>query len=261
MQDEKRVVILALDGVYGKQKMIDTISTVMDGPMEPFMAYVKLNDGLHDRDGGPNVVDAILGKYNGLGVFTDIKGFDVLGTIENICTRYGEAVSRMLMTISVHSDVGVFKELALQHSNLRVAAMVVPTDISEEDFQYRYDMIPASAMQKWYGRLTDLYRRKCEMPEAYPTELMIASKDMLRTVIENFPGVKPITPGVRDAWMVDPDHQKRTTGIYKALLAGSRYAVMGAQLLKGATGISAEESRAKTAAEITTYLNILCHED
>jgi orotidine-5'-phosphate decarboxylase len=247
------VAILALDGVYGEQTMLGTIATVMNGPMGPHMAWVKLNDGLHDRDGGPNVVDAILDRYDGIGVFGDIKGADVWGTINNICKRYGDAVARMLMTISIHVDHGVFVELGTNYPNLKVAAMVVPTDIGGAVFERRYGVIPSEAMRVWYGELVALYREELGIPDGYPSELVIASADMLPTVREHFPGLLPVTPGVRDIWMVDPDRQKRTTGVRQALEAGARYVVMGAQLLKGATGVDARESQARTAAEIEAY--------
>ncbi|MGA2666747.1 MAG: hypothetical protein ABSE91_01485 [Patescibacteria group bacterium] len=250
---DKRVVILALDGVEGKRAMLDTITRVMDGPIGPYVAYVKLNDGLHDKDGGPNIVRAILVEHPKLDVFGDIKGADVWGTIQNICKRYD--VARMLMTISIHVDHGVFAKLATTYPALKIAAMVVPTDIAKKDFLRRYDMEPAEAMETWYGGLTDLYREELDIPDGYPSELVIASKDMLPTVQENFPGVLSITPGVRDVWMVDADHQKRTTGVQKALELGARYVVMGAQLLKGATGVDAKESQARTVVEIERFFN------
>lgn len=248
---DKRVVILALDGVEGKKAMLDTIATVMNGPMGPYLAYVKLNDGLHDRDGGPNIIRAILTEYPSLDVFGDIKAADVWGTIQNICQRYD--VARMLMTVSIHVDHKVFVKLGTEYPGLKVAAMVVPTDIDAKTFVLRYVMTPAEAMKFWYRSLTDLYREELDIPDGYPSELVIASKDMLPTVKESFPGLLAITPGVRDVWMVDPDHQKRTTGVRKALELGARYVVMGAQLLKGATGVSVEVSREKTADEIRTY--------
>ena len=253
----RRCVFLAVDGQPTHSAALGLVEGVMAGPMAPYTVGAKWNDALHAEGwGGAKIVGDTLTKFPELRGFLDIKGADVVDTIENILKRYKNiGPERLLVTISVHSSVAVFKALAKNWPRLNVITMGVPTDIALEDFEARYGTTPAEAMKIWFRALTSQFRRDMGDNEVWPSRYVISSLDMLEMYREEFPGVRPIVPGIRDAWMLK-GAQKRTAGTYDALKAGAEFLVMGSQLFKGNSdaGISAADSQARTADEIKRFI-------
>ena len=245
---------LAVDGAedfYGAQALIDAVAK---GPMSPYMAGVKFNDGLH-TPWGKTIVDYIYDEYPDLMPFIDFKGVDIESTMINTVKRYYRDAP-LMATVSVHVAAETFITLRREFPKLQVAAMGIPTDMSKEQCVRRYGDTPANMMQLWYGNLC---RETALAPHfvTNPTEYAIGSLDMIPMYLEHFAWLKPTVPGVRDHWMVNQtgDVQKRITGTKEALEAGAYYLVMGAQLFKGNPGksISAAESQDFTSAEFASY--------
>ena len=88
-----RCVFLAVDAPKSAGQALATIRAVMDGPMAPYLAGVKVNDALHGPWGGPNLVQSIRELWPGIGIFVDLKIADVDATVLNTINRYGRRLS------------------------------------------------------------------------------------------------------------------------------------------------------------------------
>lgn len=269
----RRCVFLAVDGQKDVETAKNLVAGVMGGPMGQFIAGTKFNDALHMKGGGPTLVDSIYEEWPELEftVFPDLKAADVASTVVNTVKHYYRDDKKLLVTVSVHSDAGVFLKLQREFppfntgerssAGLQIAAMGVPTDMSVYDCKEMYSMCPRDAMEHWLGTKDRQFKRLAEKEyseskDMHLAQYAISSFDMLSMVKEKFPWIKPVTPGIRDEWMLgNRGGQKRIVGIVDALRAGAFYVVLGNQLFKGdpAFAVSAEESQHRTAEVLEKY--------
>lgn len=266
----KRVVILPLDGIPYAAALLGKLSEILSQPnIKKMLAYVKINDGVHNYDcGGPALVEEIkkllkreIGSEAGL--FLDLKVFDVSATLENYAKKYA-AFQPDILTVSSQCSVDGIIALrqALPHTKLALVSAL--TDMSADECQRRFGLSPAMKIFSDLANLRSEYQKRglTAYPEE-PFDLIVCSPQEVNVLKRNLPSSYGfIVPGIRDTWMLS-DHQKRTTGVREALELGASYVVMGAQLTKGnpQANVSAEESQALTIAEIEKSQAILIEAD
>jgi len=233
------------------------------------LAYIKINDGVHNFDlGGPQLVkeikEMLRDKTNGeVGLFLDMKIFDVSETLKNYANKYA-AEQPDILTVSSQCSLKGIIALRQKLPFTRLALISVPTDMSAEECQRRFGLSPALKILADLGGLRQEYQEKrfqeyqekrfdegLNLPkEAF--DLVVCSSEEVAFLKSNLPASYGfIVPGIRDKWML-ADHQKRIAGACKALDAGATLLVMGAQLVKGnpEKGITPAQSREMTLAEI-----------
>lgn len=252
MSSIMRVVFLALDAIASRTLALEAITGIMEGPMEKFMAGVKLNDLLHAQWGGPTFVGDIIRRWPTLRVFADLKEADIADTNVHTLAQYCEfGADRLLATVSLSVSARTFTELEDRFPELTVIGMGVPTDMTTEECLAKHRALPPTVLCRWY----DVVWRHCKNAgREAAIKHVIASADMLPMVRRKMPEVTPITPGIRDRWMLKQG-QVRTTGVGDALRAGAGYVVLGNQLLNGnkEAGITALTSQQMTADLLEAY--------
>jgi len=258
---DRRCVFLAVDGMKYLDDALRLIESVAKGPMEPFLAGIKLNDALHAKWGGQALIDRLYSEWPHLILFADLKTFDVKSTVVNTLMHYRRDQRRLIVTVSVHCSADTFFALQAEIPELKVAVMGVPTDMSKRDCVNTYGGFPDVVMKVWLTEREEQYSLLAEKAEHRPNgdhlaSCAIASYDMIEMLKDSFPWLRLITPGIRDLWMLgNLAGQKRTAGCVDALEAGACYIVLGNQLTKGDpdNGISAEYSQILTADTLSSY--------
>lgn len=257
-----KIVILPLDGYSDGARALQALKEVLNDPQsEQLIAFAKINDAAHNHgSGGITIVRGIrdLAETYGceLGVFLDLKVFDVSATVKNILNKYVDNYPDIL-TVSAGCSVKTIIELRRLLPNTKLAMVSVPTDISEEECLARFGQTPAVKIFNDWNNINRIYQRDDslianECPE--PFDLIVCSGHELPFLKNNLPdSYEYIVPGIRDAWMIkEEEHQKRKMGVREALDLGATYVVMGAQMMRGnkEKNISASESRHLTLQEI-----------
>lgn len=262
----KRIIVLPLDGYANGQALLDGLKKMLSiKGVSEIVAYIKLNDGVHNSDiGGPALIEKIqrgLGKGNynlPISIFLDLKIFDVSATVVNVLTKYLNILPGILTVSSGCSVDGIIKLRKLL-PNTKLAMVSVPTDISEDECIARFGMTPKEKIYYDLHGVRSVYteRIKGEDIDPEPFDLIVCSYHEISFLDEAIPEYYGfIIPGIRDEWMKKKDeHQKRTTGVRAAIeTCGTRpvYLVMGAQLVKGnpELGITPEESCQRTIEEM-----------
>lgn len=256
---EEKVIILPLDGYESAESLFLGMEEVMSRRgMAELVAYIKVNDGLHNIDsGGPYIsrqLSLVCARYV-VKLFVDMKIFDVSATVVNVLKKYWETNIGILTVSSQCSIEGIAKLRALL-PNTKLAMVSVPTDISADECLTRFGMTPQVKIYNDLANIRRLYQEKygVEINKIEPFDLVVCSPLELPFLRRNIPEqIGFVVPGIRDAWMLKSnEHQKRTTGIAEAIDLGATYVVAGAQLTKGnpELGIGPRESCMRTAEQI-----------
>ena len=263
VKKRRRWVVAALDGFTDWSKLVRTLLVLTQGPIGPYLRAVKLNDAL-DRWGAGAFArlweDA--GVENDVQAMADLKLRDVDFTNLNRITPYYEFQHDTIVTIAMDCSIATWQKVPGKYPELQTALMGVPTDIDPLECQARFGGTPWEVTDRQLEYICKPWRdaQDNEQPPRAPQPpCVIAGYDVIAPVLEKYPGIRPITPGIRDAWM-DKGSQKRTAGVYDALMAGADSVVMGTQIVKGfvcdedpARNISPEESQERTVAEIERF--------
>lgn len=263
MEKSQKIFVLPMDNYSSGEKLLDEFEKIITEPgMEDLVAYIKLNDGIHNFDyGGPQMLLALekLQRKLGIdfGVFLDLKIFDVSATLVNIMKKYLEVVPSIL-TVSAACSIKGFTDLRRLLPNTKLAIVNVPTDISNGECMDRFGMTAGNKIGHDLKVIENLYSPNIAAGDKIkPVDLIICSALDIATIkkhVGNEYGF--VTPGIRDVWMKNPnEHQKRTTGVSEALNLGADLVVSGAQLTKGCpvNGISAAQSRRLTIEQIKNH--------
>lgn len=263
MEKPQKIFILPMDNYASGEKLLDEFEKIMMEPdMGDLVAYIKLNDGVHNLDyGGPQML-LTLEKLQrnlgiGFGIFLDLKIFDVSATLVNVMKKYLE-VAPSILTVSAACSIKGFTDLRRLLPNTQLAIVNVLTDISNGECMDRYGMTAGNKIGHDLKTIENLYCPNIAAGDKVkPVDLIICSALDIATIknhVGNSYGF--VTPGIRDAWMKNPnEHQKRTTGVSEALDLGADLIVSGAQLTKGCAenGISAAQSRRLTIEQIKNH--------
>lgn len=269
-QDGRRV-IAALDGFSVWGKLVETMVVLTQGPIAPYLLAVKLNDAL-DRWGAaafPRLwedagvgqdVRAMADMKVSVGAMADLKLRDVDFTNLNRIAPYAAFQADAIVTVAMDCSIATWQKIPEKYPELQTALMGVPTDISLKECLARFGGNPWEITDRQLDYICRQPDDETQKPRAPQPPCVIAGYDVIKPVLEKYPGIRPITPGIRDAWM-DKGSQKRTAGVYDALMAGAYAVVMGTQIIKGyvnkddqSQSVSPEESQFCTAAEIERYL-------
>ncbi|MCX6795063.1 MAG: hypothetical protein NTY31_03730 [Candidatus Falkowbacteria bacterium] len=260
------MIILPLDTYPNAEALLAGVSKFFTDPdVNRLVSHIKLNDGVHQPDvGGPAVVMLTASLLKELDseakIFLDLKIFDVSATLVNVLKKYkNEGFIPDILTVCANCSVDGILKLRRLLPETKLALVSVPTDISQEECLARFGMTSEIKIYNDLQNIRRIYKQKIDADESWnlseePFDLIVCSAhelDFLKRNLSNDYGF--IVPGIRDEWMKKPDeHQKRTTGVRKALEKGATYVVMGAQMREGnpLLNITPEESRARTIAEI-----------
>ena len=110
-----RKVILPFDGYSSAEELLNAMEKTLAIPgLSDLVAFIKLNDGLHNEDmGGPAIVKEVQKRLSekGLpvGIFIDLKIYDVSATMENVLKKYKNLVPSILTVSSMCSVAGIIK--------------------------------------------------------------------------------------------------------------------------------------------------------
>jgi len=263
----KRVIVLPLDGFATAAELHDYVDKLLESKeILDLVAYIKLNDGVHNFDaGGPLIVQQLVSKFLEYGlpikIFLDLKIGDVSATLINTLKKYFAAAPGILTVSTICSVEGILK-LRQALPNTKLAMVSVLTDIPREECLQRFGQSPEVKIYNDLMNIRYLYAQQICAYENWPYallqpfDLIVCSPLELPFLIRNLPEIYGyVVPGIRDAWMKKAsEHQKRITGVAEALEAGATFVVMGAQLTKGnpEVGISAKESCLLTQQEIAS---------
>ena len=257
---ERKVIILPFDG-YSSAAALHKVIASMPLEVWDMTAFIKLNDGVHNSDeGGPKTVDEIRMNIPGsVGIFLDLKVYDVSATLVNVLKKYHYAPD--ILTVSSQCSVNSIIELRKLLPNTKLAMVSMLTDIGENECFSRFGSAPEEKILNdllgIFAVYSDRRLKEPELPKE-PFDLIVCSPKEVEYLKTNLPASYGfIVPGIRDEWMKKAsEHQKRTTGVGAALNAGATFVVMGAQMTKGnpELSISPEASRALTLAEIKKVL-------
>lgn len=245
---------LALDGQKTLDGALAKVDSVMRGPCGKYVLGVKGNDFLDNF--GPTGVAKIAEMYPRLSIFLDRKFNDVADTVRNILALYRiMPLEQIHATVMVNSSIKVFRMIADDFPGLNPIIMGIPTDISEEECDVRYDCAPSEQYDDWLNGLYEAWAKMYKLDVA-PAQYAVSSFDTI-DMLSGY-GLKPVTPGVRDKWMKGKEamgSQERTNGVYEMMSAGAWQLVIGGQLFKGnpAEGITAEESQSRTAERLDLF--------
>ncbi|MGE5426101.1 MAG: orotidine 5'-phosphate decarboxylase / HUMPS family protein [Bacillota bacterium] len=258
-------IILPLDGFISANHLTQYLALLMTDPQfKDLLAYVKVNDAVHDlMFGGPQVainIKEILENANlDAGIFLDLKIGDVSATVINTIRKY-ESAAPFILTVNSACSIETLLKLRREFPGIELAMFAVPTDMAIEECRQRHGMFPAHKILVEYTNMQSLYEGKRQTLDADTAfDYIVCSPLELKFLKANLPGVKFIVPGIRDEWMLNPnDHQRRTTGVYQAISDGADLVVMGAQLTKGnlKDGTSPEESRRLTIQELNKVWDV-----
>lgn len=249
-------IILPLDGYKSGEELKQALCVMITSPgMSELISHIKLNDGVHNSDmGGPEVVGMIRRYLEinecEIGIFLDLKIYDVSATVENVLKKYA-ACPPDILTVSSACCAQSFVKLRKLMPRTKLALVSMLTDIDRGECQERYGMSPEVKIYNDLMNLQRAYEKASSYAEmvSHPhlVDYLVCSPNELAFLKRNLPNhFGFIVPGIRDEWMNNSnEHQKRTTGVKLALDLAATYVVMGAQLTKGnpEKGIDPEISR------------------
>jgi len=264
-----RKIVLPFDGYLTAQTLLKDMRKVLSSQaVSDLIAFIKINDGVHFMDsGGPKVFQSIhfelANRDLPIGIFLDLKIFDVSATMENVLKKYAAIFSPDILTVSASCSVDGIIKLRQILPNTKLAMVSVLTDISESECISRFGKNPTEKITTDLLGIKHCYSKKLSEngnlkklnPE--PFDLIVCSPHEVTTLKSLFSQYEFIVPGIRDEWMKKADeHQKRITGVKKALENGATYVVMGAQIVKGnpEKNISSQKSCLLTRKEIELFL-------
>ena len=174
--------------------------------------------------------------------------------MENVLKKYAKNPPDILTVSSGCSVDGIIK-LSKLLPKTKLAMVSLLTDISKEECNYRFRVNPE---EKIYTDIMVI--RSFDLPKRAgtyffePFDFIVCSPFELPLLNQRLSASFDfIVPGIRDEWMKKKDeHQKRTTGVKRAIELGANLIVMGAQLTKGnpEMGITPEESCRLTIEQI-----------
>jgi orotidine-5'-phosphate decarboxylase/orotate phosphoribosyltransferase len=264
LNDLPRVCILPFDGYESTAEWLRALTDFISDPeAEKMLAYVKINDAVHNLDaGGPAIVAGLssLLKESApeVGIFLDLKIYDVSATIINTIRKYSVYLPTIL-TVCSNVAVETLIKLRLEFPNVKLAMVSMLTDIAASECSARFGQLPAVKIYNDLMNIKEIYfyetgkRQNWHKPgcnDYEPFDMIVCSPHEVEFLKKNLPdSYQFIVPGIRDEWMKkEGDHQKRTTGVAEALDLGADFVVMGAQLVKGnpERGVDVQESREKT---------------
>ena len=265
---EKRVVILPFDGYENVDALTKAFNKLMDEPdLAELIAYVKLNDAVHNHDaGGPAIVDSLkfklLSRGLPIGIFLDLKIADVSATVVNTLKKY-DLSKNDILTVSSSVSAETLIKLRELMPEVKLVMVSALTDMSRDECRARFGQSPEVKIyndlmniREFYYDLTGRYEN-WPVSIAQPFDMIVCSKEDVAFLKKNLPATYQfIVPGIRDIWM-SAGHQKRISGVREALDAGATFVVMGAQLTKGnpENGITPKQSRELTKQEIAKAKN------
>ncbi|MEI6529125.1 MAG: orotidine 5'-phosphate decarboxylase / HUMPS family protein [Candidatus Falkowbacteria bacterium] len=263
MKKSQKIFVLPMDNYANGEKLLDEFETIMLEPdMGDLVAYIKLNDGVHNFDyGGPQILLTLEKLQRNLGInfgiFLDLKIFDVSATLVNVMKKYLE-IAPSILTVSASCSIKGITDLRRLLPDTKLAIVNVLTDISNGECMDRFGMMPGNKIGRDLKIIENLYSQKISSGDKpKPVDLIICSALDIATIKKHVGSDYGfVTPGIRDAWMRNPnEHQKRTTGVSEALELGADLIVSGAQLTKGCpeNSISAAQSRQLTIEQIKNY--------
>jgi len=259
-----KVVILPMDGYANYTDLAIALQAILNEPeSQKLLAFIKLNDGIHQNDvGSPEVISIIhniIAKQQlDIGIFLDLKIFDVSATMVNVLKKFLAVGNKIgILTVSASCSLDGIIKLRKLLPETKLAMVSALTDMSEDECQRRFGQSPAV---KIYNDLINIEKIYCNTVNydllgkySNPFDLVVCSSKELDFLTTNLRGYGFIVPGIRDEWMKKADeHQKRVTGVAEALSHGATFVVMGAQMTKGnpEKGISAATSRRLTIEQI-----------
>jgi orotidine-5'-phosphate decarboxylase len=260
---ETKKIILPLDAYPNAEDLLTALNFYLsEEGTSDLLAFIKINDGVHNYDmGGPAlllyIAKSITDHNAEIGIFLDLKIFDVSATLVNTLKRY--SIAPDILTVCANCSVeGIIKLRKLLPEKTKLAMVSVPTDIPEDECLSRFGKGPEQKIHDDLLGIRHIYKDRISINKSNinpePFDLIVCSAHELSGLKKHFPGYGLIVPGIRDEWMKSKDeHQKRITGVRQALDLGATYVVMGAQFTKGnpEMGISPEQSRALTLTEIS----------
>jgi orotate phosphoribosyltransferase len=264
---EEKVIILPLDSFKDSASLMAYLEKTVSNPdLLDALAMIKLNDAVHTDIGGPSLIGDIRNllierQIFDVGIFLDLKVYDVSGTLANVLSKYAQ-YHPDIVTVSSQCSVQGIIALRKLLPNAKLALVSALTDMSELECQTRFGVSPQMKILNDLENIQNIYKKETASKEDEvnilpkdPFDLVVCSAKELPFLRKNIPeNIGFIVPGIRDAWM-NADHQKRTVGVGEALGLGATFVVMGAQITKGApeNNISAEESLKRTMKEIRKF--------
>jgi len=267
---KRKFIVLPLDGFASAEALMEYLRNLLDelsgDELLDYLAYIKLNDGVHNLDaGGPLVVEQIIEELKqrelSVEIFLDLKIGDVSATVTNVLKKY-QNLPIGILTVSSLCSVETLIKLRLLMPDTKLAMLSALTDISREEFQIRFGMTPGMQILKDWQNISSVYFNKAAKYENWqhplPFDLVVCSPEELPFLNHNLPvAVGTVVPGIRDEWMRKAnEHQQRITGVRQALDNDATFVVLGAQFTKGNPdlNVSPQESRRLTLQEVKLSL-------
>ncbi|MFH0923210.1 MAG: orotidine 5'-phosphate decarboxylase / HUMPS family protein [Candidatus Falkowbacteria bacterium] len=266
----KNPVILPYDGFQDANTLLRELENDLQNiEILELLSFVKFNDAMFlPPFSGPGwIVEfwKIMEKYTlylDIGIFLDLKLADTSGTLKNIATHFfasfqQRVVKQKILTVRSNLSGKGYLEIRRVLPDVKIALVSFLTDNSEQDCLEQYGLFPEEKIlhdmriaQRKYERVRNDGDPQFafDMVVCSPKELPYLMRNELPIFGKRF---EKISPGIRDEWMAK-GQQVRVAGVFQALKDGADYVVMGSQMKKGNPdkGISAEESRQRTKAEI-----------
>ncbi len=153
---KRKFIVLPLDGFPSEKALLTYLKGLLnelaDDELLDYLAYIKLNDGVHNLDaGGPLIVERIIEELEKRGlpveIFLDLKIGDVSATVINVLKKY-ESLPIGILTVSSLCSVETLIKLRQLMPNTKLAMLSALTDISREEFQIRFGMTPGMQILK-----------------------------------------------------------------------------------------------------------------
>jgi len=258
---EKRVIILPLDGYPSGATLLDSFDNLLESSnLIDMVAFIKINDGAHNVDlGGPTLIKIISSKLLErklpIGIFLDLKIYDVSSTLVNTLQKYLVSPLEILTVSSQCSVAGIIKLRKLLPQT-KLAMVSLLTDIDECECWARFGKAPDKKIFDDLCSISKIYKQKIgdsgNLPPE-PFDMIVCSPREVAYLKQKLSNYEFIVPGIRDKWMLKADEiQKRITGVSEALDNGATFVVMFTQIVKGnpEQGVSPEQSQALTLEEI-----------
>lgn len=259
MNKDVRRIIFPIDGAFDSRSVLaQSTDFFSNEDVRSRVGMLKLNDGLHMPGAGPDILERLRSSGTvpeDVAFFIDLKIVDVKSTVANTLKRYA-LHNPQIVTVFSGVAAHTLDVVRTTLPNTKIALVDTLTDISYDECFARYNMSPADKISQAIDGFDIVFG-----DDVPPIDLIVCSVndvDILRRRYGDQFGF--VCPGIRDAWMLEKgnkDHQERISGIYTALEKGISYVVMGTQLSVGnpEAGISAEESRQRTWAEMGRYFS------
>jgi orotidine-5'-phosphate decarboxylase len=250
----------AIFPIDGKAEFLDVLNVARDffsnEDVLPFVSMVKLNDALHLSHCGPEILGLLREELpEHVKLFIDLKIVDVKQTVLNTLKRY---VPYRPDIVTVFSGVTAETLLTVRKvlPETKIALVDTLTDMSPVECMLRFNMTPEEKIARAIYGFDDLLSKFDN-----PIDIIVCGVEDLKYLRAHLgERFEFLCPGIRDRWMIkkgNKDHQKRISGVYKALKAGATYVVVGTQLSEGnpKAGITPEESRRRTWNEMHRYFS------